>query len=206
VVATLAKRGADVIRISLEPGPGHLPMLSLAEVKPIVAAAHERGLLVTAHVTQGNAAMRALAGGVDQLAHMPCAAPEVMRALARAEITIVGTLHVQRFPLFCASGVVNARAFIEAGGELLYGSDFGNQGIPSAIDIEELRLMVEAGLSTEQAIAAATSRAGEALGEEPLGTLVAGAPADLLAVKGDIPSRTSNGWMTSSSLLPTATR
>jgi hypothetical protein len=185
VVGTLATRGAKVIKISLEPGRGTLPMLSLAEVQAIVEEAHERDLLVTAHASNTAAARRALAGGVDELAHMPCdqPAPDLMRELAREQIPIVGTLHVER--RFCPLGVMNARTFIEAGGELLYGSDFGNPGIPAAIDIDELRLMIEAGLSTREAIMAATSRAGEALGPEPLGRLVEGAPADLLAVKGD---------------------
>jgi hypothetical protein len=185
VVGTLATRGAKVIKISLEPGRGTLPMLSLAEVQAIVEEAHERDLLVTAHASNTAAARRALAGGVDELAHMPCdqPAPDLMRELAREQIPIVGTLHVER--RFCPLGVMNARTFIEAGGELLYGSDFGNPGIPAAIDIDELRLMIEAGLSTQEAIMAATSRAGEALGPEPLGRLVEGAPADLLAVKGD---------------------
>jgi Amidohydrolase family len=184
VVSTLARRSAEVIKISLEPGPGTWPMLSLGEVRAIVQEAHERDLLVTAHATSTAAARRALAGGVDELAHMPCTqpAPDLMRELAQDRIPIVGTLHVEGR---CPAKLANARNFVEAGGELLYGSDFGNPGIPAAIDIEELRLMVGAGLSTEEAIKAATAGAGEVLGEEPLGRLVEGAPGDLLAVKGD---------------------
>ncbi|MEV4891432.1 amidohydrolase family protein, partial [Nonomuraea sp. NPDC055795] len=58
--------------------------------------------------------------------------------------------------------------------------------IPHGFDSQELSLMMYAGLSLEQALAAATSLAGEHLGLAPLGTLRPGAPADLIAAAGDI--------------------
>jgi imidazolonepropionase-like amidohydrolase len=45
--------------------------------------------------------------------------------------------------------------------------------------------MRRAGLSAEEVLAAATSRAGEHIGRAPLGTLAEGAPADVIAVRGD---------------------
>lgn len=57
--------------------------------------------------------------------------------------------------------------------------------MPAGIDLEELRLLEAAGLTRLQALAAATSQAGKALGEEPLGSLVKGVPADLFAVRGN---------------------
>ena len=126
----------------------------------------------------------ALAAGVDELAHMPCdrADPEAMGEAASQGLRIVGTLHILGG---CPAKLANARAFVAAGGTLLYGSDYPNPGIPPGIDLAELRLLRQAGLSPEQTIAAATSAAGKALGEAPLGSLVAGAPADLFAVRGN---------------------
>lgn len=181
-VRTLVRQGADVIKIALE----RQPMLSLEEVRAIVDEAHSLGRTVTAHVTHPRIAGVALAGGVDQLAHTPCRGndPEMMRRLAREGVTIVGTLHVD---LGCHPALLeNARAFVAAGGELLYGSDFpARPKIRNGIDAIELKLMVGAGLTPLEALAAGTAKAGEALGMALLGSLVQGAPADLIAVDGD---------------------
>jgi imidazolonepropionase-like amidohydrolase len=93
----------------------------------------------------------------------------------------VGTLHV----IECPAAVTNMAAFVRAGGVLLYATDFPNEGIAAGIDVEELRLMTRAGLSREQAIAAATSGAGRQLGRGPLGSLAPGGPADVVGVAGD---------------------
>jgi imidazolonepropionase-like amidohydrolase len=99
---------------------------------------------------------------------------------------VVATLHVAEVaPIDCHAGLANARTFVAAGGTLLYGSDLGNGGVPVGPDVRELQLLVQAGLTRAQALAAATSRAGRELGLAPLGSLVPGAPADLWAVRGD---------------------
>ncbi len=184
VVDRLVDRGASIIKAALEPGPGDWPMLSLDELKAVVAAAHRRDRDVTVHVERIEQMRVALEAGVDELAHTPCdrADPEAMRAAARAGVRIVATLHVQGR---CPAKLANARAFVAAGGRLLYGSDYGVPGIPAGIDAEELRLLEKSGLTRLQVFAAATSQAGRALGEAPLGSLAAGAPADLFAVRGN---------------------
>jgi imidazolonepropionase-like amidohydrolase len=53
------------------------------------------------------------------------------------------------------------------------------------VDVEELRLLAEAGLGPGQALAAATSLAAAHLGLAGTGRVVAGARADLLLVDGD---------------------
>ena len=82
--------------------------------------------------------------------------------------------------------LANARAFVRAGGTLLYGTDFGNPGIPPGVDREELRLMRRAGLSPLDVLRNATSRAGRVLGLPNVGRLRAGASADLVVVDGDV--------------------
>jgi imidazolonepropionase-like amidohydrolase len=57
--------------------------------------------------------------------------------------------------------------------------------VPGASVHEEMRLLVEAGLATEEALAAATWVAGESLGVPGLGRLEEGAPADLLILRED---------------------
>jgi imidazolonepropionase-like amidohydrolase len=185
-VDTLVRRGASVIKVALEPGrQGDWPMLSLEQLKAVVVAAHARGRDVTAHVERIDQMKLALAGGVDELAHLPCdrADPQAMQQAARERVRIVATLHVLDR---CPAKLDNGRAFTAAGGRLLYGTDFPvRESIPAGIDLEELRLLEAVGLTRLQALAAATSQAGKALGEQPRGSLVKGAPADLFAVRGN---------------------
>jgi imidazolonepropionase-like amidohydrolase len=186
-VRRLAREGAGVVKVSLEWGrDGRWPVLSLAQLEAIADEAHDLGLPVTAHVSSTRGARMALAAGVDDLAHMPCVGTDetLMRDLVAAGVEIVGTLHVIDEFDFCPV-VDYARAFVRAGGTLLYGTDYGNSGVPPGVDVDELRLMVRAGLSRREALRNATSRAGEQLGVEKVGTLQEGAPADLVAVDGD---------------------
>jgi imidazolonepropionase-like amidohydrolase len=72
-VADLIQRGADVIKIVLEPGPIGVswPVLSPQEVKAIVEEGHARGRLVRAHVTRADLLNVALDAGVDAIEHIP---------------------------------------------------------------------------------------------------------------------------------------
>jgi imidazolonepropionase-like amidohydrolase len=185
IVRRLAREGATVIKVAVERGGSrHWPVLSPAQLTAIVDQAHALGLPVTAHVSTMADARRAFDAGVDEFAHMPCFGddPTLMHDLVVAGVEIVGTLDVRqgRCPV-----VSVARAFVRAGGTLLYGSDYPNEGIPTGLDVNELRLMVRAGLSTKEALTNATARAGEQLGVDKLGTLTVGAPADVVAVRGN---------------------
>lgn len=185
-VRRLHELGAGVIKVGLEKGGRGLPILSRPELDAIVEEAHDRDLLVTAHVSHVDQARMALEAGVDDLAHMPCVGddPELMDDLADAGVEIVGTLDVINGFGYCPV-LDYATDFVRAGGTLLYGSDSGNPGIPPGVDVEELQLMVRAGLSTREALANATSRAAEQLAIDGAGTLQEGGPADVVAVDGD---------------------
>ena len=182
-VRDLAERGADVIKIAIEPGGGS-PILRVDEIRAIVDEAHAHDLDVTAHSAS---ATMPIDGGVDELAHIVCsgASDAILRRMIEREIEIVGTLHVMSGFTSCSAADDMAARFVKLGGELLYGTDVGNAGIPFGIDVDELRLLRAAGLTSERVLAAATSRAGEQVGLEPLGRLEEGAPADVIAVRGD---------------------
>jgi imidazolonepropionase-like amidohydrolase len=84
-VADLVKRGADVIKIALEPGSvqGPWPMLTLEEVEAIVQEAHARGKLVRAHVgrTEGTRVLDiVLESEVDVIEHVPLPLFSIMDA------------------------------------------------------------------------------------------------------------------------------
>jgi imidazolonepropionase-like amidohydrolase len=182
-VRSLAERGAAVVKVSLEFAFRVVPFETL---RAIVAEAHEHGLRVTAHVGDSRGARMALRGGVDDLSHMSCEVdPPLMRELAAAEIEIVPTLHVLDGFGCGAPALENATVFAAAGGTLLYGTDYGNAGIPTGLDVVELQRLAEAGLSPLEVLAAATGRAGDVTGVHGAGRLVPGGPADVVAVPGD---------------------
>ena len=134
VVGRPVRQGASVIKVALESGPGDWPKLSLEQLRAIVVAAHARGRTVTGHVGRISELEQELAADVDELAHMPCdhADPNAMRTAAQRGLPIVGTLHVIGSPARCPAALSNARAFVAAGGTLLYGTDHGVPGIPQA--------------------------------------------------------------------------
>lgn len=186
-VDTLAAKGAAVIKISLETFDGAVPTLDVPEVRAIVARAHRHGRRVTAHVADGRGLRIALEGGVDELAHMPCSgvSDDQLDALAARGVEVVGTLHAARVlrPQQCREQLANARRFVAAGGVLLYGTDI--PAVASTLDLAELGLMQQAGMSAMRVLRAATADAGKQVPRRDLGTLVPGASADLLVVRGD---------------------
>src|SRR6266542_2955751 len=156
---------------------------AVAELAAAVAAAAERRLDVTAHVAGPAEVAKALDAGVTELAHWPFGEEprgDLIRRMA-ASMTVVPTLHIDPSPAR-RRGV---RAFVAAGGRVVYGTDLGNQGPPPAVDVAELELLVEAGLSPVGAVAAATSHAAEHLGLRAIGSVAPGWVADLLLVDGD---------------------
>src|SRR6266511_691205 len=161
-VAELAAAGASVIKVALDPTRG-APTLPAPTLAAEVA--------------------KALDAGVTELAHWPFGDEprgDLIRRMA-ASMTVVPTLHIDPSPAR-RRGV---RAFVAAGGRVVYGTDLGNQGPPPAVDVAELELLVEAGLSPVGAVAAATSHAAEHLGLRAIGSVAPGWVADLLLVDGD---------------------
>ena len=78
------------------------------------------------------------------------------------------------------------RRFLANGGRVVTGSDSPNQLlVPGASLHEELGLLVRAGLTPAQALAAATSAAAQLLNADTLGVLREGAVADFLVLSAD---------------------
>ncbi len=200
LVRKLVEGGAVVIKIALEPGgePGapwttghhagageHWPMISLEIASAIVAEAHRLGKPVAAHVGEGQGAAIALAAGVDEWAHIPCAevAAEILQQAVSRGVAIVTTLDTMSH---CPGIRSNTARLAALGATFLYGAEIAHPDVPWGIDAQELALMHHlAGLSALDVLRAATSKAGEHLGLAPLGTLKPGAPADIIAVRGD---------------------
>lgn len=145
-VAEQVAAGASRIKIALNSDAG--PVWSDALLAEVVVEIRAAGLPVVAHVEGPGQADRAIAAGVDVLAHAPFSevlpAGAVERAVAQGQ-RWVSTLaiheHAER-----AIATANVRGFRAAGGELLYGTDLGNGEQPLGLNPAELTALAEAGL------------------------------------------------------------
>ena len=194
-------------------------MLSEAIVREIVKTAHDLGRRVIAHVGEQKGFERALAGGVDEFAHMPCAEikSEWLKAAANTPdltfVTTVDTLSscvdvdkTKSPPVAMGihSNTMQLANLIEECEEhtpgncaqIIYGSEVAHDNVPWGINGEELHMMLylthgKGDIEFNDVVnvfRAATSEAGEHLdipGLHDLGKLTPGAPADIIAVRGN---------------------
>ena len=181
-VAEAADQGATIIKIALDPPVG--PVLDAGTLAVIVDAAHERGLKVTGHISGLDELRKALAAGVDELAHMLMSAERIpdplIEEMVAAGMAVVSTLSI-RFARDRKLAIDNLRRFREAGGRVLYGTDLGNEGPQPGIDKREVRALERAGLDALDIIRAATVEAAEWLGLERVGVLAENMDADIIA-------------------------
>ncbi|MDP1772694.1 MAG: amidohydrolase family protein [Methylobacter sp.] len=208
-VRSLIDGGAVMIKVALEPGgeagapwtEGHhhagakhhkahpskktWPLLPENIVKAIVDEAHKQGRKVTAHLGEAQGAKIALDAGVDEWAHLPCAViPDaLLKKAVQQRVTTITTLDTLSK---CPGIVHNAQSLAALGGNLLYGAEIAHPDIPWGIDAQELIAMMHTtDMQPLEVLRSATSKSGRYLNSPLLGTLQPGAPADLIAVKGD---------------------
>ena len=164
---------------------------------------------VIVHVGENIGFERALTAGVDEFAHMPCApidAALLTQAANTKGLSFVSTVDTLSSCVNTNTQMgIHSNTAILAGkiaeceattpgqcAQILYGSEIGHDNVPWGINGEEMHMMLK--LTSGAAIdfgdvlnvfRAATSKAGAHLGINKLGTLVAGAPADMIAVRGN---------------------
>lgn len=160
-----------------------------------IEAAHERGLRVTVHTVQQAAALEALEAGADGLEHGVTVEPITDRALIdlmlERKATYASTLwihdavHPHTRP--------NTKLMADAGVTMVLGSDsFCGRGAFGENSLEEAELMVAAGVTPLNVLAAATSNAAKHLGRADVGAIAPGKRADLILVMDDPSSSISN--------------
>lgn len=144
--------GASRIKTTLNTDAG--PTFDDATLRAIVDEAHAAGLEVACHAQGTGQTARALAAGVDQLAHTPYAetvSDELVHRAVDAGMTWISTLDINgwgdRSTTRHRLAFDNAVRFISAGGTMLYGTDQGNGDLPAAVDARELQLLHDAGLT-----------------------------------------------------------
>ena len=208
--------GADLLKLYLDgPVPGESPWTA-AEIAPVVALAHERGVKVTAHSGNLAGAREGVAAGVDSLEHGMELDAGVCAAMAGHRIALVSTLAVfrswrsfgdttlierftspegrARIAAREARAVESVRLAHAAGVAIACGTDFGGGSLRADQLAWEVESLVGAGLEPWEALAAATWRGGELLGEPEAGAIREGGPADFALVHGDPLSDPSALW------------
>ncbi len=138
-----------------------------------------------AHIGEATGAKIAIDADIDEWAHVPCAIiPNALLKKAVAQnVNIVTTLDTLSK---CTGAAHNARALAALAGEFLYGTEIAHPDIPRGIDAQELISMMHmTNMQAIEVLRSATSKSGRYLNRPLLGTLQPGAPADMIAVKGD---------------------
>jgi len=189
--------GVNVIKLAMESGYAgvtNLPNFSAEELSAIVEAAHTRGRLVTAHITEVKFLEPLLIAGVDDLAHIPndFVQESLIKQLVKQDVYVVPTLTVFEAYGGLKGSSYNLGKFVKAGAKIALGNDYTfvpqnsfdhfDLGMP----MHEITRMSEAGMTPMQIIVAATLNAAHVCGlETELGTLDVGKLADILIVNGD---------------------
>jgi imidazolonepropionase-like amidohydrolase len=209
VVRTLVRMGADVIKVATSGGvlsprdkPTHAHF-RLSELEVLVEEASAAGIWVMAHAQATPGIKNAIRAGIRSIDHGIYLDDEAIEMMLARGTWLVPTLVAPRGVIDAAeagasipeASVAKAREVVEihqasfakaveAGVKVAMGTDSGVT--PHGLNLRELSLMVEGGMTPMQAIEATTRSAAELMGlEEELGTLEAGKRADLVVVDGD---------------------
>ena len=199
--------GADLVKVYFDSRDPSRSAWTQSEVRKVTDAVHARGAKVAAHVGKLAGVRVAVAGGVDSVEHGNELDAGVAREMASRGIVLVTTLTVlrsflsfgrtTRIATFAGSGRATAyaaeleaveasvRIARDAGVTIAAGTDFGGGSARANQLAWEVESLVAAGLEPVEALAAATWRGGELLGEPDAGVIREGGPADFFLVHGD---------------------
>lgn len=209
VIRTLVRMGADVIKVATSGGvlsprdkPTHAHF-RLEELEVLVEEAAAAGIVVMAHAQATAGIKNAIRAGIRSIEHGIYLDDEAVEMMLARGTWLVPTLMAPRGVIDAAeagaaipeASVAKAREVVEihrasfakaveAGVKIAMGTDSGVT--PHGLNLRELALMVEGGMTPMQAIEATTRTAAELMGlDDELGTLGAGKRADLVVVEGD---------------------
>jgi imidazolonepropionase-like amidohydrolase len=198
--------GAEVIKFAATGGVrsnvagGLGKQMSDAEMKAIVDTAHSFGRKVTAHAHGKDGIDAALGAGVDSIEHGSFIDEETVRLFKTANAALVPTLvapiaalaqarrgdapapQLAKAEAAAAEHSLSIARAVKGGVRILFGTDSGVA--PHGDNAREFALMVKAGMSAAEAIRAATIDNAREL-DRPLGAIVPGLDADIIAVAGD---------------------
>ena len=199
--------GADLVKLYLDGPDADVSPWTASEVARVVDAAHARGARVAAHSGRLSGAREGVLGGVDSIEHGFDLDAAIAAEMAARGTTLVSTLAVmhswqsfgdtttlerfaadegrERIAARREQAEASIRLARDAGVAIATGSDFGGGSLRANQLAWEVGSLVEAGIGPVDAIAAATWRGGELIGEPDAGVLREGGPADFFLVHGD---------------------
>ena len=197
------KRGARTIKLFVTPGHGvGIPIdaldMTAAEVEAAVEAAHDRGVLIRAHVVTRRGLDIVIGAGVDLVDHGDHLDDELIARMANAGTFLAPSLLTTRRILDLYGGPAMGfddldRSFgilrdaDAAGVKIVAGDDYGSVVLTHGDYSQELSLYAnEGGIPPVAVLRWATKNGAELLGlGSEVGTLRPGKLADLLVVDGD---------------------
>lgn len=193
------KFGADVIKVYATGTRRHvdpetmkpLQQLTVEDIAAIVAEAGRFRRDVAVHAYGGAGAIAAIEGGARSLEHGPLLGDEELALLAASDTYWVPTMATYQKRVFTDFDrrfvASHKRAFqkgLELGVKIAFGTDVGSY--PHGEQVDEFSLMIEYGMAPLAAIRSATVVAADLMRlEGKVGTIAAGAFADLIAVAGN---------------------
>ncbi|WP_343733169.1 amidohydrolase family protein [Duganella sp.] len=207
-VREMAKYGADVIKICASGGvlskgdePG-AQQYTLEEMQAIVNEAHKLGRKVAAHAHGTSAIHDAIIAGVDSIEHASLI-DDVNIKLAREKGTYL-VMDIYNDDFILQEGIKagmlpesiekekvigqlqrdNFRKAFQGGAKMAFGSDSGVY--PHGDNARQFYYMTKYGMTSMQAIQAATINAADLLGwKDRVGSISVGKYADIIAVRGN---------------------
>jgi imidazolonepropionase-like amidohydrolase len=208
-VRELIRNGADVIKIATSGGvlsprdSPDQPGFSVEEIEVMVAEARAFGLEVMSHAQSTVGIKNAVRAGVRSIEHGIYLDDEAIELMLEHGAYLVPTLvaplgviraseagaSIPDWALTKSREVIEAhrdsvRRAAEAGVKVAMGTDAGV--VPHGTNLEELQLMADCGMSSQDVLVATTRTAAELMGlERELGTIEPGKRADLVVVSGD---------------------
>jgi imidazolonepropionase-like amidohydrolase len=200
-VRSQISHGADWVKVYADhewgPNGETEPTFSLDELKAAVETARSSGRYVSAHARGAEGIRRAVLAGVTTVEHGDAGTPEVFRLMASRGVALCPTLSgtevgyirggwrkgIDSMPAEVALKHRTFREALAAGVTICNGSDVG--AIPHGDNAREIELLVEYGMSSVQALQAATVNDAKALHLDDRGAIAPGLSADLVAVDGD---------------------
>lgn len=197
-----AAKGANGIKLfcGSYQGQGKVAVLPLAIARAAVEEAHQHSLPVFSHPQNWDGVNVAIASGVDVLAHtVPQSPPwtaDFVSRLKSANIALIPTLTLFDFEARKENGsdqereawiskmVAELRAYAQAGGDVLFGTDIGY--IDHYDTSLEFTLMSQAGMNYQQILASLTTNPARRFRySDRSGHIAKGTDADLVVLGAD---------------------
>src|SRR5437016_3987328 len=208
VVRAQVKYGVDVIKILATGGvlskgdsPG-APQYTLEELKAAADEAHMAGRKIAAHAHGTQGIKNAILSGIDSIEHASLIDDEGIRLAKEHGAYLVMDIYNDDYILGKAKefglpqenidkekmvGRLQRESFqraVKAGAKMAFGTDAGLH--PHGDNARQFYFMVKYGMTTAQAIRAATSSAADLIGRaNDVGTISPGKFADIIAVDAD---------------------